>query len=237
MDDLQFRRSILADPHSLEEALNEAIKLDPAKQKFVSDVSKIEDKIAKAMEVPVPDDLYNKLILRQTLASHKQHKRKTKIQYSLAASIALIFGLSFQFIQFSSAYQNIGEQALAHIEHEAGHFSNFTTNAVSLDVLNKKMAAFHGEFKESLGTLISADFCRFDGMKSLHLVFQGKTSPVTVFVVPDTEELAFTANFSTDELIGQSQHFEHTNIIVVGDKNESVQEWQNMINHKLNWNT
>ena len=237
MDDLQFRRNILADPYDLDEAMKNAIKEDPAKQKIANDIDKLDTAIAQAMQVPIPDDLYNKLILRQTLESHKQKKRKNKIQFSLAASVALVLGLSFQFIQFSSAYTNIGDQALAHIDHEAGRFDNFSSKSISLDKLNKKMAAFKGSFSASLGTLISADFCRFDGMKSLHLVFQGKTSPVTVFVVPETEELAFTSNFSTQTLIGQSQHFEHTNIIVIGDKNESVQEWQNTINEHISWHS
>lgn len=237
MDDLQFRRSILADPKNLDDALKAAISEDPAKKKLSDDIAQLDDKLASAMKVDVPEDLYDKLILRQTLSSHKQAKRKSKIQYALAASVALVFGLSFQFLQFSSAYTNLGDHALAHVAHEEGHFDNSSSQRISLETLNKKMAAFKGEFSGSLGTLISADFCRFDGMKSLHLVFQGKTSPVTVFVVPDNEELAFTANFATDKLTGQSQHFEHTNIIVIGDKNESVQEWQNKINQKVQWHT
>lgn len=237
MDDLQFRRNILAEPKGLDEAMQDAIKSDPAKQKMANDIDKLDQKIAQAMQVTVPDDLYNKLILRQTLDTHKQHKRKRKFQFSLAASIALVFGLSFQFVQFSSAYTNLGDHALAHVAHEEGHFDNLAKSDLSLAQLNKKMAAFKGKFTTELGTLISADFCRFDGMKSLHLVFQGKTSPVTVLVVPDNEDLAFSANFSNKALIGQSQHFDHTNIIVIADKNESVQKWQNTINQSVNWNT
>mgnify|MGYP002700401313 CR=1 FL=1 len=41
MDDLQFRRSILADPKSRDDATNEAIKNDAAKQQFAHDVSAI----------------------------------------------------------------------------------------------------------------------------------------------------------------------------------------------------
>ena len=75
MDDLQFRRSILADPKSRDDATNEAIKNDVAKQKFAHDVSALDDKIAQAMNIPVPDGLYDNLILRQTMAiSSKKEK-------------------------------------------------------------------------------------------------------------------------------------------------------------------
>ena len=43
------------------------------------------------------------------------------------------------------------------------------------------MVTFNGSFSESMGELIAADYCRFDGMKSLHLVFKGVTDTVAVF--------------------------------------------------------
>jgi hypothetical protein len=97
------------------------------------------------------------------------------------------------------------------------------------------MATFNGIFTDSIGKLMFADYCRFDGMKSLHLVFKGATSMVTVFVVPDNEDLEFIADFSTDKLIGKSQHFKNSNIIVVGDKSESLAQWQTAIDKNINW--
>ncbi len=38
MDDLQFRRSILANPKYRDDAINDAINEDPAKQKFANDI-------------------------------------------------------------------------------------------------------------------------------------------------------------------------------------------------------
>ena len=69
------------------------MKADPAKQKFVQDIDKLDDKIAQALNIPVPEDLCNKLILRQTMASHQQQKRKSHIRLAMAASVAF-FSLS-----------------------------------------------------------------------------------------------------------------------------------------------
>lgn len=235
MDELNIRRNIFANPQSNDKELIAAISNDPAKQKLADEMKAFDRDIASALNVPVPDDLYSKLILRQTMAGHQQEKRKSKIQYAIAASVTLVLGFTFQFTQFSSAYNSLGEQALAHVTHEEGHFENHTDSALSLASLNEKMAAFKGVFTESLGILISADYCRFDGEKSLHLVFQGKTSPVTVLVVPNNEALAFSANFANETHNGQSQHYEHTNIVVIGDKNESIAKWKNNINKHLTW--
>ncbi|MBA6305133.1 DUF3379 family protein [Colwellia sp. MB02u-14] len=235
MDELQFRRRIYADPNTRDEDMIAAMNSDPAKQSFTQELESLDSKLFQALNIEVPNGLSDKLILRQTMASHQQQKRKSRVRLTLAASVALVMGLTINFMQFSSAYSNLGDYAIAHIVHEEGHFSNTSAANVSLASLNDKMATFNGSFTDSIGKLMFADYCRFDGMKSLHLVFQGATSIVTVFVVPDNEGLEFIADFSTDKFIGKSQNFKDSNIIVVADKSESLAQWQTAIDKNINW--
>jgi len=169
MDDLQYRRSIYADPTCQDDDILAAQQADPTKKEFAQELIHLDEKLKQAMKVPVPDGLCEKLILRQTLASHQQAKRKSRIHLALAASVAIIAGLVVNYLQFSSSYTNLGDYALAHVYHEQDVFSNNDKTLVSLTSLNQKMMTFDGSFNQSLGQLISADYCRFDGMKSLHL--------------------------------------------------------------------
>jgi len=235
MDDLQFRRSIYADPNTDDEAILAAIKSDPAREKFAQELENLDEKIAKALNVDVPEDLSNKLILRQTLASHQQQKRKGRIQLALAASVAFAVGITFNTMQVSSAYANIGDYALAHVYHENKYFSNDSETRVTLASLNEKMTSFNGSFSSDLGKLISAGFCRFDGMKSLHLTFQGASNPVTVFIIPHNDDLDFSQFFKDEKLQGQSMKYKNANVIVVGDKNESLQQWRENIEKNISW--
>ena len=235
MDDLQFRRSIYADPNTDDEAILAAMELDPSRKKFAQELNQLDDKIAQALNVSVPDDLCSKLILRQTLASHQQQKRKSRIQLALAASVAFAVGLTFNIMQVSNAYSNMGDYALAHVYHEDKYFSNDSEAKVTLASLNNKMTAFNGSFVSSLGKLISAEYCRFDGMKSLHLTFQGQSSPVTVFIIPHNEDLTFSDFFKDESLQGQSMKYTNANIIVVGDKNEPLQQWRENIEKNIRW--
>ncbi len=235
MDDLQYRRSIYADPTSQDEDIIAAQNADPAKKQLAQELYLFDEKLKQAMKIPVPDDLCNKLLLRQTLASHQQSKRKSRVHLALAASVAIIAGLVVNYLQFTSTYTNLGDYALAHVYHEKDDFYNDDNNRVSLTSLNRKMSTFSGSFNESLGELISADYCRFDGMKSLHLVFQGLTDTVTVFIVPKEEHLAFTNKFSNNKLQGESIGFKQANILVVADKNESLKLWQQKINDNISW--
>lgn len=235
MDDLQYRRSIYADPTSQDEDIIAAQNADPSKKQLAQELYLFDEKLKQAMKTPVPDDLCNKLLLRQTLASHQQDKRKSRVHLALAASVAIVAGLVVNYLQFSHSYTNLGDYALAHVYHEQNAFFNDDDNRVSLTSLNKKMTTFNGTFNESLGELISADYCRFDGMKSLHLVFRGLTDTVTVFIVPKKEHLAFTNKFSDHKLQGESLNFKQANILVVADKNESLEMWQRNINDKISW--
>lgn len=235
MDDLQFRRAIYADPNNQDAETVAAQQSDPSKKQFVQDICQLDERIKRALQVPVPEGLSDKLILRQTLATHQVQKRKTRVHLALAASVAIVGGLMLNFLQFSSAYTNLGDYALAHVYHEQGSFANNAGNQVTLTSLNQKMAAFDGNFNKALGNLISADYCRFDGMKSLHLVFQGLTSPVTVFVVPKNEQLSFSPTFGDKQLFGSAIEFNRSNIIVVADKNESLEQWKKTISETVSW--
>ena len=235
MDDLKFRRSIYADPSSQASDIIAAQNADPAKKLLAKELCQFDEKLKQAMKVPVPEDLCHKLLLRQTLASHQQEKRKSRFHLALAASVAIVAGLVVNYLQFSSSHSNVGDYALAHVYHEQSFFSNDDSTRVSLTSLNKKMTTFSGSFSETMGELIWADYCRFDGMKSLHLVFKGVTDTVTVFVIPKKEHLAFTDTFSGGKLRGQSLGFEHANILVVADKNESLEQWQRTINDNISW--
>jgi hypothetical protein len=239
MDDLQFRRGIYSDPHNKDNTFSDEvlaeINSNPAKKQLSNDIKQLDNKIAKAMNVEVPENLVDKLILRQTLANHQQQKRKSKIYLALAASVVFAIGLTFNFMQSSSAYDSLGDYALAHVHYEETHFNNNMDAKITLASLNKKMASFDGSFLSSVGQLISAEYCRFDGMKSLHLVFQGKTDIVTIFVVPKNDNLSFDDKFTDEKLKGTSQRFENGNIIIVANLNESLNKWQNTINDNIQW--
>jgi len=236
MDDLHFRRSIYSDPNCQDAELLAAIEESPKRQKQALEMIAFDEKIKQAMQIPVPDDLCNKLILRQTFASHQQHQRKKRFHLAIAASVAICCGLLVNYMNFSYAYGNLADYSLAHAHHEEGHFANDSNSTISLTSLNSKMATFEGSFKSTLGKLIFADYCRFGGMKSLHLVYQGKTSPVNIFVVPKDDQVSFVDKFNDQKFFGETIGFKEANVIIVADKNESLNQWQNDVSKSINWN-
>ncbi|MDG1750352.1 MAG: DUF3379 family protein [Thalassotalea sp.] len=237
MDDLLFRRNIYADPKTTDPDVISAKKSDPAKQKFAQEIEQLDEHILAALNVSIPEELSEKLILRQSLASHQQQKKSSRIKLALAASVAFAVGLTVNHLQFSHAYSSVGDYAIAHTNHEAHYFNNNTEAKVTLASLNKKMASFNGSFSDGLGELMMADFCRFDGMKSLHLVLKGQTSPVNIYIVPANEHLTFMKEFANGELNGVANDYKNSRIIVVGDKQEPLIQWQKKIRDNVRWST
>lgn len=237
MDDLQFRREIYADPKSKSPEVLKAKNADPAKLKFSQEIDTLDAKIASALNVPVPEDLCQTLILRQSLASHQQQKRKKHIRAALAASITLAIGLTVYQLQFSHAYRSIGDYAIAHVNHEAKYFSNDAKSQVTLNELNLKMASFNGNVTHTMGDLLMAEFCRFDGIKSLHMVFRGKNSPVNVFVVPQSEHLPYRSSFNNGDYNGIVKRTKNSHVIVVGDKAEPLEQWRLKLKEGIQWST
>jgi len=235
MDDLQFRRSIYANPKTNDKEVIAAKHADPKRMQFSKEVEQLDKKISSALNVNVPEDLCNKLLLRQAMESHQHQKRKNRVQIALAASVAFAIGLTVNTLQFSSAYANIGDYALAHVYHENNAFDNNALASINLASLNNKMATFNGSFAQSIGKIIAADYCRFDGVKSLHLVYQGESSPVNIFVVPARENVRFSNTFGDYKFNGTSINAGNNHVIVVGDKSESLTKWQENISNNTHW--
>lgn len=235
MDDLQFRRSLYADPKNIDAEMQQAIKDDVQKQKFANELNKLEQNLTSALAIDVPEGLADKLILRQTMVSHNHQKRKSRVKLALAASVAFAIGLTMNFFQFSSAYNNLSQHALAHVYHEEGRFQNIANSQLTLTSLNQKMSTFGGQFNDLIGEIIAADYCRFDGIKSLHMVFKGENSPITVFVIPHDDKLSVTSDFFDDKFKGKTIQYLQSNIVVVAEKDEQIAKWQDKINQNIQW--
>lgn len=233
MDDLQFRRTIYADPNCTDEAVKKAAAADSAKQEFWDELRLLETKVQRATKVEVPDNLANKLILRQTLESHKVQKRQTRWHMALAASVAFVFGISFTLWQ-QTALIDLGDHALAHVYHESdGAYALKVNGNVSRDSVNAQLASIGGQFTQDVGRIYFASFCDFDKVRSFHMVIEGENGKVTVFVVPHSEQYKSVDSFTDDRMSGQVIEARNASIIMVGDKDKSYEQLKSKIKQNM----
>lgn len=214
MDELEFRRTIYADPNSNDQRVKQAAAEDQNKQDFWNEVKLLDSKMQQASKVSIPENLAHKLILRQSMQSHVRSKVRTRIQFALAASIAFVFGVSFTMWQLQDQI-DLSEHAMAHIYHEGDHALGAQEN-ISLQQVNAKLARYGGQLNESIGQVLYANFCDYEGVESLHLVMQGTQDKVTIFIVPHQEGQKLNRHFNDDRMVGQSIDFNNASLMIVG---------------------
>ena len=231
MDELEFRRILYADPNCTDEEVLAAIADDPKKQAFYKELKQLDKEMHQASQIKVPDDLVHKLILRQTMASHKSSKVRNRIQLAMAASVAFVVGVSFTMWQQNNLL-DLSKQAIAHVHYE-GDYALQAQENLSLQQVNAKLAKFGGEFSEDIGRVYYANFCDFENVRSLHMVLEGENGKVSVFVVPHNNAYLAEGSSSDTRYSSQAIDLKRASIIVVGEEGTNIGDMQQQLNKKI----
>lgn len=235
MDDLEFRRTVLAEPNNEDPQVKAAAQADPAKQAFINDVRRLDDQIKQALEVEVPDNLAQRLILRQSIDSHNQTRRRNKVHLALAASLAFAVGIAFQSIYTPVTGPNLGTYTLAHLGHEIQHLHNANEQS-SLAQINVKLARYGGRFDKPIGKPVFANYCDFDGVTSLHLIYEdAEQNRISVFITPENGRFDFVEEFANEHFFGQGLAYKEAQVMVVGKDKQKLKVFTQKVDDSLNW--
>ncbi|WP_299075259.1 DUF3379 domain-containing protein [uncultured Paraglaciecola sp.] len=231
MDDLEFRRKLYADPHCSDDDIKAAIAGDPKKRAFYNEIKQLDKSMDQASQVQVPDDLVHKLILRQTMASHKSNKQRQRLHLAMAASLAFVVGVSFTLWQQNNLL-DLSKQAIAHVRQE-GDYALGAQENISLQQVNAKLAQYGGELSDDIGRVYYANFCDFENVRSLHMVVAGEKGKISVFVVPHNSAYMPKGSSHDEKYNSQAIDLKRASIIVVGEKGENVSKMKQQISEKM----
>ncbi len=232
MDDLTFRRTIYADPHCTDEEVVRAAQDDPAKMAFWNELKQLDIKMQQASQVDVPNDLCHKLLLRQSLNQAQVDKKQKKWFYALAASVAMVGVLGYS-TWIQSRVIDIGDHALAHVQHEGGGYALEENGNFSLQEVNAQLASLGAQLTDNIGRIYYANFCNFENIRSFHMVFEGENGKVTVFVIPDSKQLKMVDEFADENMVGERIQANHASIVLVAAKNQSMEKFKYKLRKKL----
>jgi hypothetical protein len=225
MDELSFRRSIYAEPNTTDPDIIQAAKNDPAKQAFWDEVKAMDTQLAQAMNIAVPENFAEKLILRQGMDEFTQKRRKRPWYVAIAASVAMVVGVSYMTLLANN--NGLASDVFAHVSHEyMNKEMTMGGQNITQEAINEKMATFNGVLSEDIGEVVSANYCYLNTIKSLHMIVKGKTGLVNLFIVTDNKSKEQAENFSNDEFIGTSFLLSSAQIIIIGNDREDVSQLQ-----------
>lgn len=227
MDDLEFRRTLLAEPKNNSADILDAIAHDAKKMEFWNDLQKLNQNMTEASKIDIPDGLAQRLLLKQNMLAHNENRgAKRYLKYALAASVILAVSVSFMSWQHSQTI-SLSEHAIAHVEHE-GDYALGANENISLQQVNAKLARFGGELTAQVGQVYYANFCDFNNVQSLHLVMQGDSGKVSVFIIPHKQTFKID-NLKEGIWNSQSVDFNRASLVVVSDHLSDVSEMKKKI--------
>lgn len=218
MDDLTFRKTVYAEPFTKDPAVIKAASKDPKKQVFWDEIKAMETQLKSAMNIPVPENLAEKLILRQSIVEHKSSSQKRPWYLALAASV--VFASVISFSMLNSGGHTLSDDVLAHMSHVDAELMKGIK--VNINTVNDKLASFNGKVDGDLGEVVSANYCYLDKIKSLHVIIRGENGLISLFVVPDSISDSISKTFNDATYQGASFLLESAKVIVVGENKSDV---------------
>ena len=177
MNCLEFRRYKLADPRRLSPEAAAHLNDCAACRGFAAEVDENEARLAAVLDVPVPEGIAERIILR----------RKAQTRFSprlgmLAASLVLTF--AFGLHQWKDAgSQEYARLAIEHVMHEPESFTS--TRLADPELLRRVMHTFGGEIQASLGKVRYMKLCPVPEGTGWHIVFEAEDGKLaTLILIP-----------------------------------------------------
>ncbi len=225
MDELEFRRRAYADPQSGEPDFLAAMGEEASRKDLVDELKGMDKQLHAALKVPVPEDLAERLLLRQNLQAHQETRKRHRWQLAAAASIAFAVGLSLTWLRTPA---DLGQHALDHMAHEAAYLHT-VNEQVSLTALNTKLASFGGRFDSLPGEVHYPNYCDFQGIRSLHIVMDSDDGRITLFVMPRQDKLELPQQFSDDRYLGIGDETGQVQFAIVGNPDQQLTPVMNQV--------
>ncbi|MGR5144498.1 DUF3379 domain-containing protein [Photobacterium sp. DNB23_23_1] len=235
MDDLEFRRRLLADPFDNSQDLAEARNESIANRKLSDELQQLDNKLEQAMKVDVPDDLADRILFHQS-GQPSSNSFKPRTLVAMAASVAFVFGLFIgqynQGVSASNPQLEIAQIAMEHVKAEAP-FIDGIDESVTLSQVNAKLTPFGSTFNDIPGHVYYVNHCGFGNKNALHMVMDTPQGKVTVFVVP--EQSPDITPFNDQSMKGVVVPVRNASLIVVGENGQDVSPVATTLRNELNW--
>jgi hypothetical protein len=262
MDELEFRKRVYANPRDLDDETLTAARANPDYQKIVDEALAFEDSLAPLMESPeVPEGLMAQLLSipekdeLESPTAAQTHSNVSPIRarkqsffqyYAVAASLVLAVGIVFSLSVNggpTSADIVFGNELLAHLHHDIEEIDDITNGetyeVLGLDEVNFSMA--------NAGTrLVSYDPAQdFDvrsakpceilpAYRSAHLVLEGSYGAISVIVI-NNSPVDVEFSIRDERFNGIVVPMAQGNMILVGEKNEDLNQYVSMFSENVEW--
>ena len=178
----QYREAVAADP-SFDGGAAHLLQCS-ACQKFRRDMQALDEKIAMALALPVPQLEFPELpeLDQSNVATIPARQNMRSRWLAIAATVTLAAFLGFRMLGSDVEPSPLAEQIVAHLEHEP-YALRVTDRPVAEDRLRRVVPAEVSNIDHQVGLITYAQSCVINGNLVPHLVLQGDKGPVTILLM------------------------------------------------------
>lgn len=245
MNDELFNQRAHANPHDHSPDFIAARGESPEREALVDQLRAFDASLKAGLEsVSVPDGLKQRLLDIPEGALHPDtgvaaaNDSFWRRNFHYAAGLLIAIGVLAISLQSNS--RPLESLVLSHIYAELPFLDDETP--ITLAEANQFMSDYVGKVFIESGDMenVTINFSKdcwvdFDnGVKGVHLVMKGNAGPLTVMVIPNTPVDHETA-IEDERFNGMITPTPGGNLVVVGEKNESIQQYSTMLAANINW--
>ncbi|WP_198263046.1 DUF3379 family protein [sulfur-oxidizing endosymbiont of Gigantopelta aegis] len=238
MDDLEFRKKAIIDPDSqVSEFLQKAVQT-AANRRLLKEQRQFNHSLLNTLQVKVPDNLSERIILGQQLSLFKIQQKKTRQQQwrnwlggSLAASIIMTISLSL-FLLPGENGEALAQEVVTHVIEDT-HALDVHMN-VPKSSIDTMLASYGGKLNGPIGQVYFLGHCIIGAHTGIHMVLNTPQGLVTVFLLPN-RSIETSVSLHNEQLKGVLYPSQKGSIAIVADKLEAIEPTRQQINQNLNW--
>lgn len=240
MDDLEFRTRAFSNPSDQQEDFRAAADASPERRKLLAELNDFEHDLQRTlMAVDIPAGLKHKLTQHARPAS----PLRSRGLLAMAASMVVATGLALNlFLQPGLSAQDLAlhDELVEHLHQEAPSYQTRydNGNAISWSQVESILSASGTALKspEQLAAMhmIFARLCGLGGTRSAHLVTRGVHGPVSIIFIRTTP-VSRGVEVRDERFQGRIIPVNDGNMAVIGEKNESLDRYEQMLRENIEW--
>ncbi len=201
----------------------------------------LEESIRRELlSVSAPAELRQKLLQVSALPAQAANDSLFRRILPVAACLAVALGITLWTTndQHEALEDALEKEIFAHMYLE-GQLDNATASVIPLSAVNDRMEQVMGahlEMSEAVSDLqvTFAKDCWVAQQVAFHLIMKGKTGAVTVMMIPsESKDAEF--DISDERFNGLVTPTDGGYLVVVGNKQEPIAEYRNLLSRNLGW--
>ncbi len=232
MNCLEFRRTLYGNPDERSEAFARHRANCPECRAAAERIRRIDLTLSQALDVPVPDGLASRVLLKHRHMKGTVWRRGVPIPWAAAAvlSIGVAGWFGYEYGQIRNPA--LPEAVLAVVQRDLTPLTRL--HSMQAPAVRAALAQVGASLTGDLPPVFHARKCNIRGNDGVHLVLDGASGRVTVFLLP--AEMTRGRMLVEDEAFhGLIAPGQRGSIVVLGEPGEQLEQTLRRIDSSVSW--